>query len=375
VRLNGRPLTLLTERRPLLDQDLRVAPAGGDLALDWCDPTSAAVPAGWAECVRDAGLHQFWDWRVVHTVTAERGGGVVAGMLRDDRRVVGLVTGRLHTPLRRHPMGGVADVEHLANGALPGIGLPGPLPGSLNPDGPPDPDLLPAAVRAVEAALRARFGRRLQAVAFRQIYAGELPAVQRGTTLVREGKSVGVLVNRFADYEDYLRSLSRSRRQDQRRLVRVIDADPELKVTFGPRAESGLDLDEFWRLTADVSRRNHLERWPPRRIWSRTLLDTLTALPDVQILTYTTPGADRRLVAATALFDHPIAPALGPWGAPPLGDGRRSGLWFDHFARQLRWMIDGGRRAVLAGKGAQEAKEALGFTFHPQWTVLRRLRG
>ena len=375
MRLNPRSLALLTERRPLLDQDLRVAPPGGDLTLDWCDPASTEAPEGWAQCVREARLHQLWDWRVVHTVTRERGGGVVAGMLRDDRRVVGLVTARLHTLRRGYPLGGAVDVEHLANGALPGIGLQGPLPGTLDPDGPPDPDLLPAAVRAVEAALRARFGRRLQAVAFRQIYAGELPAVQRGMTLVREGKSVGVLVNRFADYEDYLRSLSRSRRQDQRRLVRVIDADPELDVAFGPRAQSGIDLEEFWRLTAEVSRRNHLERWPPRRIWSPTLLDTLTSLPDVQILSYTTPGPGGRLVAATALFDHPTAPALGPWGAPPLGDGRRSGLWFDHFARQLRWMIDGGRRVVLGGKGAQEAKEALGFTFHPQWTVLRRLTG
>jgi predicted N-acyltransferase len=223
----------------------------------------------------------------------------------------------------------------------------------------------------LETALRREFGRRLQAVAYRQVYAGEMPVFQRGTTLTREGKSVAVLANRFADYDDYLRTLSRSRRQDQRRLARVIDAEPSLTVRFQPTADSGIDLDAFCALSDDVARRNHRDRWPPLRTWSPRLFRTVLTLPDVHVLSYTEDGG--RLVAASALFDHPVAPVLGPWGAPPLGEGRRSGLWFDHMGREIRWSIERGREVVLGGKGADEAKRALGFVSYPQWTVLRRL--
>ena len=95
-------------------------------------PVVPAAPDGWEECIREHGLHRLWDWRVVHVVAAERRGGVVAGMFRDGGRVVGLGTARLHTLGRRHPVGGAADVEHLAFGALPGIALGSGLPRTLH---------------------------------------------------------------------------------------------------------------------------------------------------------------------------------------------------------------------------------------------------
>jgi len=113
------------------------------------------------------------------------------------------------------------------------------------------------------------------------------------------------------------------------------------------------------------------DRWPPLRTWSPRLFRPVLTLPDVHVLSYTEEGG--RLVAATALFDHPVAPVLGPWGAPPLGEGRRSGLWFDHIGREIRWSIEHGRELVLGGRGADQAKQALGFESYPQWTVLRRL--
>jgi len=196
---------------------------------------------------------------------------------------------------------------------------------------------------------------------------------QRGTTLAREGKPVAVLAGTFADYDDYLRTLSRSRRKDQRRLARAIEADGSLTVRSTPAADSGIDLDAFGALSADVSRRHHRAAWPPLRIWSPRLFRTLMTLPDVHMLSYTDDrGA---LVAANALFDHPVAPVLGPWGALPLREGRRSGLWFDANGRQIRWSVERGRELVLAGKGAVEAKQALGFESYRQWTVLRHLAG
>ncbi|MEU7873626.1 hypothetical protein [Dactylosporangium sp. NPDC049140] len=307
---------------------------------------------------------------MIHTIAAERGGGVIAGVFRAGGRPIGLAGARVHGLGRRRVLAGVADVEHPAIGALPGLGLPDGLPGTLDPAGRPGPELLGAAVLAFERAVRAEFGPRVPAVAYRQVYRTELPVFLPGVTLVRAGAPVAVLRNRFGGYEEYLASLSKSRRGDQRRLLRRIDADPDTVVWSGPPAESGVDLAELHRLTADAARRNHTRRWPPLRMWSLRLFTTMLGLPDVRMLTYKEP--DGTLIAATAMFDHPVAPLLGPWGAPPLGD-RRTGLWFDQFSRQLRDLLDAGRPLVLAGKGAREAKESLGFTFEPQWTVLRRL--
>lgn len=315
-------------------------------------------------------MHQLWDWSVVHTVAAERRGGVVAGLFRDGDRTIGLGVARLHGWRRRRPVIGLADVEHLGVGALPGFGLPGGLPSTLHPAGQPPAELLRAAVQAFETALRREYGRRIRAVAYRQVYARELPVMQRGITVTRQGMPVGVLYNRFNDYEDYLRSLSASRRSDQRRLVRRIDVDPDTTVTIG--TVDSVDVATFHQLAADAARRNHTVRWPPLRMWSREVFEAVLRLPEVRVLSYTDPTG--RLIAATAMFDHPIAPLMGPWGAPPLGQGRRSGLWYDQYARQIRYCVNQGRALILTGKGAQSSKEPLGFTFEPQWTVLRQLR-
>ena len=184
-------------RTPAPALALRAAPpvaAGPDLTFELCDPSSAAAPDGWAECIREQSMHQLWDWSIVHLMNVVHR-GVVAGLFRDGARVVGLGTARVHTLSRSFVAGGLADVTHLALGALPGIALGNGLPRTLHQGG-PAPDLLEAAARALETALRREFGRRLQGVAYRQVYAGELPVFQRGTTLTREGKSVAALANR-----------------------------------------------------------------------------------------------------------------------------------------------------------------------------------
>jgi hypothetical protein len=306
----------------------------------------------------------------VHLVARERGGGVIAGVFRDGGTVVGLGTARLHGLGRRRTLLGIADVECVGVGALPGFALAGGLPGTLHPDGQPSPELLAAAVRAFESALRREFGRRVPAVGYRQVYARELPVLLGGATVVREGMPVTVLRNRFDSYDGYLRSLSPSRRSDQRRLVRRIDADPEVTVHFGAPGDVGLDVAAFQRLADNAARRNHVHRWPPLRTWSPELFTAMLALPDTNVFTYRDPAGG--LIAASATFDHHIAPISGPWGAPPLAQ-RRSGLWFDHLARLIRWAVDGGRPMLLGGKGITQAKQALGFTLEQQWTVLRRL--
>lgn len=295
---------------------------------------------------------------------AEANGRLIIGVFRDDGRAVGLGT----ATLRR--ISGVVDVDNVANGALFGLALAGGLPGPLNPDGYPDSATLGAAVRAFESALRLRFGRRVRAVAYRQVYARDLPVIARGTTVAREGSPVAMLDTRVDGYDAYLRRLTGSRRSEQRRLRRRIDEDPELKVYEGPLAGSGLDEAELHRLVADTARRNRALRWPLARIPSRRRVAAMLALPGVELVTYT--GSDGRLVGASLAYDHPIAPAMGVWGALPPGPGRRSGLWYDHHGRQIQRFIERGRAVLIGGKGHVPAKATLGFVAVPQWTVLRR---
>lgn len=340
-----------------------------DLTFELSDPTESAAPSWWASAVRDAELHQVRDWQVMRTLAATRRGPVLVGAFRDGGKVVGLGSLRLR---RLRGLGlAVADVDSMVIGAFPGIALTGGVPGTLHPSGGSPPELFGAAVRALETALRQVHGRRLQAVMYRQIYRRELPELLRGVTVVRAGVPALLLRNTFADYDAYLRTLRKSRRVDQQRLVRNIDADPSVVVSFGPAATAGLDPDAFFRLSVESARRNHTVRWPPLRYWPRDLFATVLGLPDVLALSYHTP--DGALIAATVTFDHPVAPVLGPWGARPLGTDRRSGLWFDHLARLIRWGIERQRPLIVGGKGAQGPKEALGFVPEPQWSVLRRL--
>jgi hypothetical protein len=318
------------------DQDI------DDLTFELCDPAGSAAPSWWASAVHDAQLHRVLDWPVMQTLAATRRDPVLVGAFRDGGKVVGLGSLRLRGVKSLGML--VADVDSMVVGAFPGIALTGGLPGTLHPTGGPPPELFAAAVRALEQALRQVYGRRVQAVMYRQIYRRELPHLLRGVTVVRAGVPALLLHNNFADYDAYLRTLRKSRRVDQQRLVRRIDADPSVTVHFGPAAELGPEADLF---------------------------ATVLSLPDVLALSYTGPGG--ALIAATVTFDHPVAPILGPWGAVPLGGDRRSGLWFDHLARLIRWGIEQQRPLIIGGKGTTGPKEALGFVAEPQWSVLRRL--
>ena len=298
---------------------------------------------------------------------AEARSPLLTGVFRDGGRPVGLCTAKLHWAA------GVVDVDHIASGALSGLALPGGIPGPLHPDGHPDPATLGAGVRAFEAALRKELGWRARAVAYRQVYDRDLQVMARGTTLAREGSPVAVLDTRVATYDDYLRRLKSSRRAEQRRLRRRIDEDPGLKVYQGPVAGAGIDREELFRLINGTSKRNRVWSFPLPRIPSRRRVLAMLDLPGVEVVTYT--GQDGRLVGASLAHDHPVAPAMGAWGALPLGPDRRSGLWFDHHGRQIQRFIERGRPVLIGGKGHVPAKTTLGFTAVPQWTVLRRLRG
>src|SRR6185369_14014880 len=85
-----------------------------DLICDLCDTSAPEAPPGWESVIKDAGLHEIWDWTLVRAVHDETRGRLLAGLLRDGDRPTGLVTARLHG-LRRAPSIGVVDVEAVGN--------------------------------------------------------------------------------------------------------------------------------------------------------------------------------------------------------------------------------------------------------------------
>jgi hypothetical protein len=342
-----------------------------DLTVEFVDPTLPAAPVGWDEFVREAGAHPVWHWTIVHAMAGGRPGRCVAGLFRDGGRVTGVVFAGLIGPGRRGPYVGVAEVTCPGASALPGLMLGGELPAALHPDRPTDAGRLAAAVAAFEAAVRREYGGRIRAVFYRSVYADALPVLTgRGLSLIGAGLPVTMFYNRFATYEDYLASLSSSRRAGQRRLCRLIDKDPGITASFGP-APDDVDLARFNALADATSRRHETRRWPRPGRLTHAQRAAMLRVPGALVARY--DGAHGELVGLGIYFDHAAVPLAGPWGAVDPHDGGPRGLWFDHHARLLRWAIGSGRAGVIGGKGLADLKGELGYVSVPQWLVLRRL--
>ncbi|MEV6928959.1 hypothetical protein AB0M46_31320 [Dactylosporangium sp. NPDC051485] len=337
-----------------------------DLTVEFVDATRPEPPAGWDAFVASAAVHPVWHWPVVHATAGRRRGAALAAMLRDGPAVTGLVYARLAGPART-----LADVSCPGSSSMPGLVLPGGLPSVLDPAGVGGPGraLLAAAVAAFEAAVR-RERRRVRAVAYRSVFAGELPTVAGRFSLVGRGLPVTMFYNEYPSYERYLAGLSGSRRASQRRQVRLVEREPGLDSSFGPLA-GGVDVARFNALADATSRRHETRRWPRARRLSHPQRAALARVPGVLAARYARTGGE--LVGLGINFDHPSVPLAGPWGALDPHEGGPRGLWFDQHARILRWAIESGRAGVIGGKGLVELKCELGYEQVPQWLVLRRL--
>ncbi|WP_433076786.1 hypothetical protein ACQP1P_32830 [Dactylosporangium sp. CA-052675] len=337
-----------------------------ELEVAFADAARAEPPPGWDDFVDKGAAHPVWRWSVVHAAAGPRRGAAVAALLRDGGEVAGLVYARLTGPGRT-----LADVGCPGSSSMPGLVLRGGLPGALDPAGGAagDGPLLAAALAAFEAALRKEH-RRVRAVAYRSVYAGELPVVAGRLSLVGRGLPVTMFTNTFEDYERYLAGLSQSRRASQRRQVKLVAREPGLESSFGPLT-GPVDLDRFNALADTTSGRHETRRWPRPRRLSHSLRSAMATVPGVLAARYERAG---QLVGLGINFDHPSVPLAGPWGALDPHEGGPRGLWFDQHARILRWAIESGRAGVIGGKGLVELKAELGYDIVPQWLVLRRPR-
>ncbi|MFY1693727.1 hypothetical protein [Plantactinospora sp. WMMB782] len=335
--------------------------SGLDVALH--DTSAADPPPGWAGFVAAGQLPALWDWSVVRAVAAARRSAVLAATVHDGATARGLVTARFVGARARRdaiPVAGVVDVDCLVSGSLPGITL----------DDPADPELLGATVVALRDTLRRTYGQRVRALLFRQTSAEMLPAVLGRPAVVREGGPVAVFHNRFDSFDGYLASLSRDRRGSLRRVVRRLDADPDLVVSFtgwGDPAEP-LDLPTLRSLQARTVDRHHRRWYLRRRVSHPAVLRAVLDLPEVHRLTYRDTAG--RLLAYGTAWDHPQRPVLGAWGALDPAQGGRKHQWFHHMAVYLRWCIETGRQGLLSGQASLPEKIQLGHEVRRQWAVL-----
>lgn len=325
------------------------------------DPAAPHPPPEWMDVT---GAPPAWRWPVLRALALDRRGAVLAATLHDGPRRLGLVAGRIHGlhGRSRRPMLGIVELDCPGTSALPGILIPGA-----------DVAAHAAAAAALEHAVTREYGRRIRAIAYRQVSAEILPMVLRRTSLVHEGSPVAVLENRFDDYAGYLKTLRTSRRRDQVRLLRRFSEDGSLSIRLGSSAAAAASmagrLDDLVRVT----QRRHRGRWawPPTPRVAVGVLAALLADSCVSTLTYSDGSGE--LLGCMVLQDHPKTPVLGSWGARSPRGGGRSGMWFDMMARAVRWCVESHRPELVGGKALPELKAELGFTLHRQWAVVQRL--
>jgi uncharacterized protein len=185
--------------------------------------------------------------------------------------------------------------------------------------------------------------------------------------VVREVVPTMVLRNDFGSYEDWLASLSRSRRFNLRGIAKKVAADPdiEVRVASGRTDVAGAELATLLR--SHRSRHGKV-KFDNRGVVTAEYLDLLVRREDVYTTTY--HDGTGRLIAFTDLLDHPDTPLSQHWAARDFEDGRPKHLYFDFLTRAVRQMIDGNRKALSVGRGLSEVKSTLGFEARPLRAVI-----
>lgn len=333
------------------------------LQVTLLNPRHDAPPPSWDAFVTNGRLASNWYWYVVKALALGGRGEYRAALITDGDTVVGLAAF-----LRR--AGGLIQVQAPGTSSLPGITMAGDRDGELG-SGPIDIALGTAIVQALESAIR-RHHRGKVMVWYRQVYGNLLPVLMDRAAISAPGHPVAWFHNTFDDYDGYLAALSTSRRNDQRRLVRRMDEDPEMTVTWGPGASApDLNLDRLHTLIACTVDR-HRTRWMlPARSLSQEVVEAVIVGPHSMVVRYHRNGT---LIGAGLTVDHPTVPVASAWGALDPKDGGRKDLWFDQTSRVMKWVIGSGRQGIVGGKGLVDLKVRVGYRAVPQWSIARRLR-
>lgn len=328
------------------------------------DPRADPVPAGWAAFAGAARVHPVWDYDVMALEAWGARNPQLLVLALDGTEVVAALSVLVCRP-RLSPRFAPPPGKRLLRPFWAEVYQPwlSGHPGVVFAPGFRD---RAAVLREFERRAARLLGPGLVAVVYRAIgedLAGGLAGRGR---LVKRVDPVAVLENRFESEEDWIATLSKSRRAGLRRQRRRLAEDPALVVRGGP-ARTDLDGAELAALI-----RRHRDRYgalalDTRTMPSSTFLDRFVRRPDVHTLTYT--GTDGRLLAVQTLLDHPDTPVLQHWAAVPPTAGGKRWLYFDSYVRAVRFTARRRAKELSAGRGMIELKQELGFRPRPVYTA------
>lgn len=326
------------------------------------DPLREGVPARWDEFVTAQRLPPLWRSELLTTsawcaqtpvllgVAADRSGAPVALL---HARHVGLPVNPWHylRPGARPPLGAVESrLSPIA--VLPGLAFAAGLAERDRAE----------AVRSLERAARRRLGWRCLAIAHRHLPAADVPLVRRRGRLVVETDPTLTVENQWADVAGYLASLPAKWSARVRRIHEAIEAGPDVLVTV----ERSVPAAEAVPLLQAVRARyqHPLLIRPPIPV---RYLEQLNSLPGTYFLTYR--HGSGRLLAFGAIHEDGDGLMSTFWGNRARPDGGLPNLYFDHYLRAIRLMIDRGYARLAFGKGMREIKERYGARPVPCFSV------
>jgi hypothetical protein len=319
-----------------------------------------AAPPGWAAHRRAARLPCAWDWPLMQARDGDDDIPHLAFTISDAGTLVGLGAARLPgLRVAGGTLAGVLDVDCLVSSALPGIEVGGGQEGYRE------------ALIALRRATRRRFGRRVSAVLLRQVPEALLSTATAFPSVVLTAPPIGRHPLDYASFDDYLATLSKSRRKE----FRQIDRDPDLVITSTVRGDPrpNLDLDATLTIAHETVRRHHSSRWLPKRLVGRGVLTAAAHHDEVDIITY-----ERR---TGGLLSYGLVLGGGTWpvslmaGSVRPAPDVRSGVWFPREILGAKHWIEAGVPGYLSGAGSDQAKVGLGHHMAPVWSVLHPLVG
>ncbi|TLW93145.1 hypothetical protein FFT09_06880 [Saccharomonospora piscinae] len=340
------------------------------VSVEIADPRTEPEPHGWSGFRAAGGLPAVWDYDLLALESWAARNPPLLLVVREGARIVAGATvlvcrPRLRPAYAAPPRRRGAPVPLWAEVYQPWLSGFAGVAFAEDVDEPGTAELL----RRVERALAARLGPRLLGVLYRAVDTTLAAALAGRGRLVRQVDTVSVLANTFGGEDDWLGSLSKSRRSSVRRSLREVErrvASARLVIRGGPARD-----DLHGREIAALVNRHRAERGVPRLETRSPLLGSyfhrFVKRPDVHTLTY--HDDEGRLLALNTMLENSRCLVKQHWAALPPADGGVRHLLFDSYARAVRHMVSAGVAELSAGRRPHDVKRSLGFAPRPVYGV------
>jgi hypothetical protein len=321
--------------------------------LEVLDPRHDPEPPYWRALRTRAGLRADWAWSVLATQAWGMRVRQLITVLHRENEPRGVVAaGWTGLPARRNSFAPVRG---------------GPLIGGLHVRSPGTPSIPGwwlaegVGIRELTASyavgMRRRLGLACLGVLLRQVTEADLAGLGSRIRLARPTEPLWTVhTARWGDREEWLRTLSRARRSNLRRVFRTFGAGGEVDTSI--QTHNDTDPTRVAELLRHNDQKYAGSLISPAPQLTGYLAELLRQ-PDVLSTVYTEHGTGRLLGFGTVL-DHPEWPVWRHWSMLPIEAGGVRNLYFHHVGTLVDWAISAGKRGVVLGKGKADVKSSLG---------------